>query len=88
MIRSVLFGQLTKGSAVLIDNKSKEVISNSQLFLGLTSEVLEGIMENSSEMEYEEGQLIIKEGDTIKGLYIIVEGETSIQKKNKNQYCR
>lgn len=74
------FGErLTTRSRDLIADKSREIISGSQLFMGLTDEVLLRIIENSSEMEINAGHLIIKEGDPLKGLCIIVDGETSIE---------
>ena len=66
----------------MITDKNKEFISGSQIFRGLNSEVLSGIIENASEMEFEAGHLFIKEGDPSKGLCIIVEGESSIEKTN------
>ena len=74
------FGErLTTLSNNLIADKSREIISGSQLFMGLTYEVLLRITENSSEMEINAGHLIIKEGDPLKGLCVIVDGETSIE---------
>ena len=64
------------------DVKSKRIISESQLFIGLKSEEITGILRNASEKVFEAGQIIIKEGDPLKGLSIIIDGETSIQKKN------
>ena len=67
----------------MIDDKSREIISGSQLFMGLKSEVIAGILENAYEMEFKAGHLFIQEGDQLKGLYIIIDGETSIGKKSK-----
>ena len=64
------------------DVRSKGIISGSQLFMGLKSKEMAGILENAHEKEFKADQLIIKEGDPIKGLSIIIDGETSIQKKN------
>ena len=64
------------------DVKSKRIISGSQLFAGLNSKEIAGILKNAYEKKFEAGNIIIKEGDPIKGLSIIIEGETSIQKKN------
>ena len=66
----------------MIEDKSKEIISGSKLFLGLKSEVIAGIIENAYEMEFKSGNLIIKESDPSKGLCIIIDGETSIEKIN------
>ena len=63
--------------------KTKKIISRSQLFTGLNSEEIAGILENAYVRDFEAGQLIIKEGDPVRGLSIIIDGETSIQKKNK-----
>ena len=64
------------------DVRSKGIISGSQLFMGLKSKEIAGILENAHEKEFGRDQIIIKEGDPIKGLSIIIDGETSIQKKN------
>ena len=66
----------------MIDELTSEIISGSKLFIGLKPDEMNGILENTYETEYKAGDLIIKEGDPIKGLSIIIEGETSIQKKN------
>ncbi len=64
------------------DIRSRRIISGSQLFIGLKSEEMAGILENAYEKEFEADQVIIKEGDPFKGLSIIIDGEASIQKKN------
>ncbi len=64
------------------DVRSKGIISGSQLFTGLKSEEIAGILENAYEKEFEADQVIIKEGDPFKVLSIIIDGEASIQKKN------
>ncbi len=66
----------------LITDESREIISRSQLFISLKSEVIAGILENAYEMEFKAGQLFIKEGDPLKGLCIILDGEASIEKIN------
>ena len=74
---------LTTGNSDLIDDvRSKGIITDSQLFVGLKSEEIAGILENAYEKEFETNQVIIKEGDPLKGLSIIIDGEASIQKKN------
>lgn len=66
----------------LITDESREIISRSQLFIGLKSEVIAGILENAYEMEFKAGQLFIKEGDPLKGVCIVLDGEASIEKIN------
>ena len=66
----------------LITDESREIISGSKILNGLSSEILLGIAENSYEMEFKAGQLFIKEGDPLKGLCIILDGEASIEKIN------
>ena len=66
----------------LITDESREIISRSQLFISLKSEVIAGILENAYEMEFKAGQLFIKEGDPLKGLCIVLDGEASIEKIN------
>ena len=73
---------MTEGSSDLIADKSREIISSSQLFMGFESEVIAGILENAYEMEFKASHLFIQEGDTQKGLCIILDGETSIEKIN------
>ena len=58
-----------------------DIISSAPLFKGLHPEVISGIVENANERQFTTGQLIIQEGDTLKELYIIVEGEASIEDK-------
>jgi len=65
----------------LITDKSREIISGSKILKGLNPEVISGIVENANERHFTTGQLIIKEGDSLKGLYIIIEGEASIENK-------
>jgi len=64
----------------LITDKDREIISGSQLLVGLKPEVIAGIIDNAYEMEIKAGHLIIQEGDPLKGLCIIIDGETSIEK--------
>ena len=66
----------------LITDESREIISRSQLFISLKSEVIAGILENAYEMEFKAGQLFIKEGDPLKGVCIVLDGEASIEKIN------
>ena len=58
-----------------------DIISSAPLFKGLHSEVISGIVENANERQFTTGQIIIQEGDSLKGLYIIIEGEASIENK-------
>ena len=70
---------MTTGSNHLIDDKSREIISGSQVFMGLKPEILAGILENTHEKDLKIGQLIIQEGESLTGLYIIIEGKASIE---------
>ena len=56
-----------------------DIISSAPLFKGLHPEVIFGIVENANERQFATGQLIIQEGDSLKELYIIIEGEVSIE---------
>ena len=58
-----------------------DIITSAPLFKGLHPEVISGIVENANERHFATGQLIIQEGDSLKGLYIIIEGEASIENK-------
>jgi len=55
------------------------IITSAPLFKGLHPEVISGIVENANERQFTKGRLIIQEGDSLKGLYIIIEGEASIE---------
>ena len=56
-----------------------DIISSAPLFKGLHLEVISGIVENANERQFMTGQIIIQQGDSLKGLYIIIEGETSVE---------
>ena len=58
-----------------------DIISSAPLFKGLQSEVISGIVENANERQFTTGQIIIRQGASSKGLYIIIEGEASIEDK-------
>lgn len=66
----------------MITDEGREIISGSKLFVGLRSEVIAGIIENAYDTEIKAGHLIIQEGDPLKGLCIILDGEASIEKIN------
>ena len=57
-----------------------DIISRAPLFKGLNPKVISGIVDNADERQFTPGQIIIQEGDSLKGLYIIIEGEASIEK--------
>lgn len=63
----------------MIDHKSREIISGSQLFIGLKPEVIAGILENAQDRDFKKGQLIIQESDNLTGLFIIIEGKATIE---------
>lgn len=58
-----------------------DIITSAPLFKGLHPEVISGIVENANERQFTTNQLIIHEGDSSMGLYIILEGEASIENK-------
>ena len=60
-------------------------ISRAPLFKGLHPEVVSGIVENANERQFTAGQLIIQEGDSLKELYIIIEGIVSIEKNSGDE---
>jgi len=62
-----------------------DIILSAPLFKGLHPEVTSGIVENANERQFTPGQLIIQEGDSLKGLYIIIEGEVSIEKNSGDE---
>jgi len=62
-----------------------DIISGAPLFKGLHPEVISGIVENANERHFTTGQLIIQEGDSLKELYIIIEGEVSIEKNSGDE---
>jgi len=62
-----------------------DIISSAPLFKGLHPEVISGMVENANERQFTTGQLIIQEGDSLKELYIIIEGEVSIEKNSGDE---
>ena len=62
-----------------------DIISRAPLFKGLHNEVISGIVENANERQFTTGQLIIQQGDSFKELYIIIEGEVSIEKNSGDE---
>ena len=62
-----------------------DIISSTPLFKGLHPEVISGIVENANERQFATGQLIIQKGDSLKELYIIIEGEVSIEKNSGDE---
>jgi len=62
-----------------MDDKSREIISGSQLFIGLMPEVISGILENTKEKVFETGRLICQAGDSLDAFYIIIEGKATIE---------
>ena len=66
-----------------------DIISSAPLFKGLHPKVISGIVENANERQFTPGQLIIQAGDSLKGLYIIIEGEVAIEdKKGEKLFTR
>ena len=69
----------------MIIGKSKEILSGSQFFMGLKSELIAGILKNTNEINFKRGELIIQEGERLKGLYIIIEGKASVENNMGNE---
>ena len=57
-------------------------IKNTPLFFGMSDEELQGLLEcfNARVRKYEEGEMIIRQGDLIKNIYLILEGAVNIEK--------
>jgi CRP-like cAMP-binding protein len=59
----------------------KELLSKVGLFSGLSDEALVRLAEFCTELNFKEGETLVKQGDKGVGLYIIVSGEVKIVKK-------
>lgn len=57
-------------------------IKNSPLFYGMKDEELKGILEcfNARVRNYESGEMIIRQGDLISNIYLVLEGAVNIEK--------
>lgn len=57
-------------------------IKNSPLFYGMKDEELKGILEcfNARVRNYESGEMIIRQGDFISNIYLVLEGAVNIEK--------
>ncbi len=57
-------------------------IKNSNLFFGMSDEELKGILEcfNAHVKSYKKDEIVIRQGDVIKSLYLILEGNINIEK--------
>lgn len=57
-------------------------IKNSPLFYGMKDDELKGILEcfNARIRNYQSGEIIIRQGDLIKNLYLVIEGTVNIEK--------
>ncbi|MGL5050171.1 MAG: cyclic nucleotide-binding domain-containing protein [Fusobacteriaceae bacterium] len=58
----------------------KEIILNVPLFGAMSEEEIKSILEMFDEESFKEGEVIIKEGDSPKNIYIIKSGEVKILK--------
>lgn len=63
-------------------NKYYNQIKNSPVFYGMNDEELQGLLEcfNARVRKYEEGEMIIRQGDIIKNIYLILKGAVNIEK--------
>ena len=57
-------------------------IKNSPIFFGMNDDELKGLLEcfNARVRKYEEGDMIIRQGDIIKNIYLILKGAVNIEK--------
>ena len=57
-------------------------IKNSPVFYGMNDEELKGLLEcfNARIRKYEKEEMIIRQGDMISNLYLILDGEVNIEK--------
>ena len=57
-------------------------IKNSPLFFGMNDEELRGLLEcfNARVRKYEKEEMIIRQGDMITNIYLILDGEVNIEK--------
>ena len=59
-------------------------IKNSPVFYGMSDDELQGLLEcfNARVRKYEEDEMIIRQGDMIKNIYLILKGAVNIEKDN------
>ena len=57
-------------------------IKNSPIFFGLSEEELKGMLAcfNARIKEFENGEIIIRQGDMVKNIYLVLEGNVNIEK--------
>ena len=57
-------------------------IKNSPVFYGMSEEELKALLEcfNGRIKSYDDGEIIIRQGDMIKNIYLVLEGAVNIEK--------
>lgn len=68
---------------MVLSASSLEVFSSVPLFRGLEEQDLKTIASLSKEMQFKEGEAIVKEGEAGLGFYVIMEGEAVVKRRNK-----
>ncbi len=68
---------------MVLSASSLEVFSSVPLFRGLEEQDLKAIASLSKEMQFKEGEAIVKEGEAGLGFYVIMEGEAVVKRRNK-----
>jgi len=59
------------------------MIGKVSLFSGLSQKQLKSIGKSGAERKFEPGHVIVKEGETGVGFYLILDGKVEVRKKNK-----
>jgi CRP-like cAMP-binding protein len=63
----------------LISSVAARALAATPLFAGMPSDALQALVENLQLVSLERGELLFREGDPSDALYVIVEGEVSVQ---------
>lgn len=74
-------------SLVLLPKESEErlvkLIAKVSLFSELSDKQLRGLANSGKERNFEAGDIIVKEGDTGVGFYLLLDGKVEVRKKKK-----
>ena len=66
-----------------VDDSRIALFAAIPLFRGLSKDELKEVSDGSKEMSFQAGNVIVKEGDSGLGFYIIVDGEAVVKRKGK-----
>ncbi len=67
------------------ENKALHILSTSELFNGLTIDDLKKLYRHCQKVEFKETDTLIKEGQIVSALYIIIKGQAEVLLPKQNQ---